>query len=188
MKTISTPKTFWGSLERIKINLNDHSGLVIKRHNTLSFWSNVYGFKMNSMRESVRVDGQVMVIEPSCVVSESVKFKIIDCMTVQLDELARFEADFELNITSDCELTGIGSSFDTYFNHAALENKVSFSTSPDHKTTHWQQTLFQFDQTYKVEKGSKVSGHITCFKNPNYSRSYLVELNVFQRLFKYIID
>lgn len=132
--------------------------------NTLSFWSNVYGFKMNSMRESVRYDGQVMVIEPNCVVSDSVKFKIIDCMSVQLDELARFEADFELNITSDCDLTGLGSSFDTYFNHPALVNqKVSFSTSPNHKPTHWQQTLFQFDKTYKVEKG-KVSYNLKILK------------------------
>lgn len=92
--------------------------------NTISFWSNVYGFKMNSMRESVRYDAQVMIVEPSCVVSDAPKFKTIDCTSVATSELARFDAPFELTIASTCELTGIGASFDTYFNHSSLKNKV----------------------------------------------------------------
>lgn len=99
-------------------------------NNTISYWSDVYGFKMNSMRESVRYDAQVMVVEPDCVVSDAFKFKTIDCMTVRTEQLAKFDAHFELVITADCELTGIGSSFDTYFNHAALDNKVN----DDHTT------------------------------------------------------
>lgn len=96
--------------------------------NKISYWSDVYGFKMNAMRESVRHDAQVLVLEPSCVASKLFKFKEIDCMQVQADELNKFNVPFELKITSDCDLTGIGASFDTFFNHSSLSEKVYFDS------------------------------------------------------------
>lgn len=94
----------------------------------ISFWSNVYGFKMNSMTEIVRHDAQVLTLESSSVKSEMFKFKEIDCSTVRCEDLNKFSSSFELTISEDCELTGIGTSFETYFNSSSLENKVGFNS------------------------------------------------------------
>lgn len=92
--------------------------------NTIAFWSNVYGFNMETMKNTVCRDAQVLSLDASCVVTDMVKFKEIDCMKVKVDDVFKFESDFELAVNCDCELTGIGSSFDAHFNHDSLENKV----------------------------------------------------------------
>ena len=91
---------------------------------TINFWSDVYGFKMNVMKRVVCKDAQVQFIDKEKVVSEMFKFKEIDCMNVKVDDISKFSTDFSLKISQDCQLTGIGSSFDTFFNHQSLINKV----------------------------------------------------------------
>ena len=120
---------------------------------TIGFWSDVYGFKMNVMKHSVIKDSQVTTIPSDCVVTNMFKFKEIDCLKCTLEEISKFEADFSLKISKDCSLTGLGSSFDTHFNQNTFEKNSSFSTSPSHTTTHWQQTLFQFDTPFDLKKG-----------------------------------
>ncbi|CAF0811547.1 unnamed protein product [Brachionus calyciflorus] len=155
---------------------------------TVNFWSNVYGFKMNVMRKVVCKDAQIQVIDKDKVVSDLFKFKDIDCMNVKVKDISKFSVDFSLKIIQDAILTGLGSSFDTYFNHSSLQNKSSFSTSPFHKETHWQQTLFQFEEPINAKKDDVITGKITCYKNPNYLRSYCVELNVLDRLYTYKVE
>ena len=120
---------------------------------TIKFWSNVYGFKMSVMKPNVLKDAQVTTLPKECVVTEMFKFKDIDCLKCTTEEISKFEADFSLKISKDCLLSGIGASFDTFFNQSSLEKVSSFSTSPFHTTTHWQQTLFQFDELFDVKKG-----------------------------------
>jgi predicted RNA methylase len=91
---------------------------------TISYWSNVYGFKMNAMKRVVVQDAQIRVIEPSCVVTDLVQFKEIDVLQCRSSDIAKFESEFELKISADTQLTGIGASFHTYFNHPLLEEKV----------------------------------------------------------------
>ena len=155
---------------------------------TIGYWSNVYGFKMNVMKHNVVKDTQVTTIPAECLVTDLFKFKEIDCLKCTTEEISKFEADFLLKINKDCLLTGIGSSFDTFFNQKALENHSSFSTSPFHTTTHWQQTLFQFDTPFDMKKGDILNGKITCYKNLEYQRSYIVILNVFGKIFKYKVE
>lgn len=91
---------------------------------TVSYWSDVYGFKMDCMRPSVLHDAQVRTIDEKCVVTDLVKFKQIDCMTCTVADVAKFESDFTLKVTHDASLTGLGASFDTFFNHPRLTEKV----------------------------------------------------------------
>jgi 2-polyprenyl-3-methyl-5-hydroxy-6-metoxy-1,4-benzoquinol methylase len=155
---------------------------------TIAFWSNVYGFKMNVMKDQVVRDAQITSIARESVVSEMIKFKEIDCVTCSQEEISGFEASFCLRISRDCSLTGLGSSFDTFFSGDKLESKSSFSTSPFHESTHWQQTLFQFDEVFDVKKDSLINGKINCYKNADYKRAYVVVISVFDRVFKYKVE
>jgi len=164
------------------VNDSEHFG------KTVDFWSDVYGFRMPSLKEAVIRDAQIITIPSDCVVSDSVPLKEIDCLNCTAEQISRFEKDFTLTISTDTELTGIGSSFETYFNDKQLEWKSEFSTNAFNKTTHWQQTLFQFDQKVPVKKGSLVTGKITCYKNPDYLRSYCVILEVFNKVYRYKVE
>ncbi len=92
----------------------------------LKFWSDIYGFKMSNMKQIVAKDAQIDTFKTEDVVSDLFKFKDIDCSTCTLNDISKFEAHFSLKISKDCKLTGIGSSFDTYFNHVSLKEKVSY--------------------------------------------------------------
>ena len=91
---------------------------------TVSYWSDVYGFNMNTLKKSVLRDAQVVTIPSECVVSDIFKFKEIDCNKCTVEEVSKFEADFSLKIATDTQLTGIASSFDCFFDHENLEHKV----------------------------------------------------------------
>lgn len=155
---------------------------------TVNYWSDVYGFKMPTLKKSVLKDAQVVTIPEECVASDMFKFKEIDCNKCTVEEVSQFEVDFSLKISKDTQLTGIGSSFDCFFNDEHLEYKSSFSTSPFHTVTHWQQTLFQFESPIEVKKDMVVNGKLTAFKNPEYRRSYVVILNVFDNIYKYHVE
>ncbi len=155
---------------------------------TINFWSDVYGFKMPSLRRSVINDAQILKIPAECVVTDQFLFKEIDCVKCTVEEVSRFEKEFSLKVNKDTTLTGIGSSFETYFNDSQLGFKSEFSTNCFNTTTHWQQTLFQFDKPVDVKKDSLVNGKIFCYKNPEYLRSYIVILEIFGKTYKYKVE
>jgi len=165
-------------------------GVSDKEHyeKSITFWSDVYGFKMPSLKQAVIKDAQIVTIPEESVVTNSFMFKEIDCLRCIPEEISSFDYDFCLEVKKDTVLTGLGSSFETYFNDSKLEEKSTFSTDPFHKTTHWQQTLFQFEEPVKVKKNSKVKGKISCYKNPQYLRSYIVILSVFDKIYKYKVE
>ena len=96
-----------------------------EHHNkTVGFWSDVYGFKMSSLRKSVIKDAQIITIEKEAVVTDMFLFKSIDCLTCTTEQISSFDAEFCLRVNKDSLLTGIGSSFETFFNDEQLEVKV----------------------------------------------------------------
>lgn len=94
---------------------------------TVNYWSDVYGFKMPTLKKCVLKDAQVVTIPEECVASDMFKFKEIDCNKCTVEEVSQFEVDFSLKISKDTQLTGIGSSFDCFFNDEHLEYKVNLS-------------------------------------------------------------
>lgn len=94
------------------------------REKNLDYWSNVYGFKMSCMRPFVLKDAQIIIIKEDNVFTDIKKFKNIDCCKCQVDELTDFRAKFKLTAKKSTKLTGLGVSFDTFFNHDYLKNKV----------------------------------------------------------------
>jgi protein arginine N-methyltransferase 3 len=92
---------------------------------SISYWSDVYGFKMPTLKNAVVRDAQVTIIKPESVVTNMIKFKEIDCSKCTSEEVAKFNVDFCLDVENDSTLTGIGCSFDCFFNENKLENKVN---------------------------------------------------------------
>jgi len=65
---------------------------------------------------------------------------------------------------------------------------VQFSTDPFHTPTHWKQTYFQLDEPVEIDEGSSIEGEIYCTKNPSYTRSYIVKLNIFNQTLNYYVE
>ena len=93
--------------------------------NKIGYWSDVYGFKMSCMRQLIVKDAQIQVVDNENVISDYCRFKTIDCQTCTTSDIREFKSDFSLKIDRDCQLTALGSSFDTFFNHDQLDHKVN---------------------------------------------------------------
>ena len=91
---------------------------------TIKFWSNVYGFKMNCMRRTVVNDAQILTLEKETVATDLFRFKEIDCLKCTVPEFSKFQTEFFLNVNMDTKLTGVAVSFDTFFSHEKLSFKV----------------------------------------------------------------
>lgn len=154
----------------------------------VNYWSNVYGFSMNTMKKYVLQDAQVIDIKDESVATDLRVFKSIDCCKCSVADVSQFTSDFTLTVKNNTKLTGLGVSFKTYFNHQMLQNKVKFHTDPFHESTHWKQTYFQFEKPMNVKEDDRITGSIECSKNPNYNRSYLVKLNAFGSSFSFKVQ
>ena len=63
---------------------------------------------------------------------------------------------------TDGVIHGFVTWFDTLFSHGT--NKITLSTSPYKKQTHWKQTLFYVDNPFEVLEGDVISGTINVLK------------------------
>lgn len=177
-------------------------GLMVPSHATLriapfadsdfvqshvSFWNNVYGFKMSPMLKTVENDALVRVIEPSTIVGNATTFLYLPLHTITTKELI-FTKDFTLSLTEDISsLDGWAVWFDMFFltsSDKELDNEATpesvknqgiaaFTTGPDGPSTHWQQAVFLINQGQNptaLKKGQPISGQIEYKKKGDKSR------------------
>ena len=71
------------------------------RERTVNYWSDVYGFSMNVMKQMVIRDAQILKINAEDVCTDMFKFKLIDCLTVGTSDIAKFETPFALHVEKD---------------------------------------------------------------------------------------
>lgn len=150
----------------------------------IEFWSDVYGYKMNCMKSEVTREASVDIIASKHILSEPSVIKDIDINTCTTDVMD-FTSDFKLLITKDGAITSLVGYFDTFFD---LPQKVSFSTGPQVTPTHWKQTVFYFRDCKEVKKGDVISGTIICNRQKTDVRSLSVQINIFDKTFKYILS
>jgi len=139
----------------------------------IGFWSNVYGFSMNSMKDQIWCEPQTEPLQKSAVVTDTYLFKAFDINKVKIEELD-FTSPFTLTITDENqkEMHGFASYFDIQFlKHC---EPVSFSTGPFTKDTHWHQTIFLLSQPISVSKGDNVVGTISCKRHKHYRSLQIV--------------
>ncbi|KAJ2325583.1 Nuclear SAM-dependent mono-and asymmetric methyltransferase, partial [Coemansia sp. RSA 2681] len=128
----------------------------------LSFWENVYGFKMSCIKEAAMKEPLVDTVESRCVNASQCVFKTIDILTVKKEDLT-FSVPFEITVNRDDYIHAFISWFDIEFR--ACHKPVRFSTGPFAKYTHWKQTVFYTKDTMTVSKGDVITGNISCAPN-----------------------
>ncbi len=134
------------------------------------FWNHVYGFDMSPMKASFKVDGKTEYLAADKVISTSALVKTIDTNKTTVKQLD-FDSEFELEFEKEDTCHGLVGWFDFFF----PSDEIMFSTKPG-VDTHWKQTLFLFNQSFKVKKGDKLSGRFRCEKYEKNHRELVVNL------------
>ncbi|KAJ3132691.1 Protein arginine N-methyltransferase 3 [Geranomyces variabilis] len=150
-----------------------------------TFWSDVYGFQMNTMKRGFLNDGNVDFVDPKTIISTTATLKRIDIESVRVEELD-FETPFRLEIVKAGRVNGLCGWFDIWFEgHNAADtttggaeiSQVFFSTGPQARGTHWKQTAFAFENALEVDQGSVLEGIFRCVKDKDNHRELTVELD-----------
>lgn len=149
------------------------------------FWSEVYGLKMSCMRLPILEEASVEVIPDSVRASNTATVLDLDINTCTIADTS-FTSSFKLQISRDCELTGLCGYFDIFFDLPDLA--VMFSTGPHVKPTHWKQTIFYFPEKLPVTENSSLQCSITSKRMKTDARSLKISLTVEDKTFKYIMD
>jgi protein arginine N-methyltransferase 3 len=148
-------------------------------NDTVNFWNDVYGFKMNTMRIDYKSNALVTVVNGDKLISNSVVISDIDTKSVIVPKLD-FETTFELDISETGKIYAFCGWFDTYFEGKGIDS-VMFSTSPMTKATHWMQTLFILEHPLVVSQNDKIVGKFYCKKSATNPRELdvLIEYQIY---------
>lgn len=140
----------------------------------LGFWSDVYGFTMNTIHDVAIKEPLVDTVNGEVVVTKPSVLKEIDIYTVKKEELA-FKVPFELLATENDYVHAFICWFDTSF--TSSHKPITLSTSPFSKYTHWKQTIFYFPDSLPVSKGDIIFGNLSCKPNTKNPRDLDVEID-----------
>ena len=126
----------------------------------LSFWRDVYGFKMSAMLEGAYDEAIIMQVPNSSVVGPGQTFWMANLHTITVEHLESQDKTFSLDIRETIDrLDGFVIWFDTFFatdhdvtldkdteaTHWTTQGKIAFTTGPNAKRTHWQQAVLLID-------------------------------------------
>ena len=151
----------------------------------VSFWDDVYGFKMSCMAKPILEEANVEVATADSVVSTAPATVLdLDINTCSVQD-TEFSSQFNLTMSRDCELTGLLGYFDTFFD---LPERVMFSTGPAATPTHWKQTIFYLPNKIPVTQGQVLVCKIVCKRMKTDARALKVALTVDGRCLKYTVD
>ena len=150
----------------------------------VGFWENVYGYKMSCMRNPILEEASVEVVPSSSPASDPATVLSLDLNTCSVED-TQFNSSFSLQISRDCDMTGILGYFDTFFD---LPTPVMFSTGPHAVPTHWKQTVFYLPNPIPVKKGQILDCKIVCMRMETDARALKVALTVDKAVYKYTVD
>lgn len=168
---------------RCNISLIGHGDLKFYNKH-IKFWDDVYGFNMSNMIKEILKEPVIEVCDPKQTLTEAIIIAEYDLNTVDLS-YSNFSFNFKLKCLKDGTLTSFVGYFDIFFD---LENKVEFSTSPEHTPTHWKQVVFLLDKPVEVKANEVIDGKIVCKRSKNCLRSLDINISVFNKEFKYFLD
>ncbi|OMJ29076.1 Protein arginine N-methyltransferase 1 [Smittium culicis] len=128
----------------------------------ISFWDDVYGFRMSCIKEIALNEPLVDVVNGNAIATSAMSFKEIDIKTVKKEDLT-FSTDFKVTALNNDYVHAFISWFDIWF--SCCHKPVFFSTGPKSEYTHWKQTVFYTKSTLTVNKGDSINGKLTCSPN-----------------------
>jgi protein arginine N-methyltransferase 3 len=184
-------------------------GLMVPSHATLriapfvdaefvdshvSFWNEVYGFKMTSMLEKIHDEAIVRTTKSSTAPAASAVFSVLPLHTVTIPELT-FIREFRITLAEEIDrLDGWSIWFDIFFMPSSKSNIpsdavpsemkkkgfVAFTTGPDGLETHWQQCILLIKQSSQADRpmkrGQVISGKVGYRKKEEGSRSLGIDV------------
>ncbi|KAI0316507.1 protein arginine N-methyltransferase [Amylostereum chailletii] len=139
----------------------------------INFWDNVYGFDYSCIKDIALREPLVDTVELKAVVTDPCVLKRIDLTTVKKEDLA-FTAPFKLKATRNDYIHAFLAWFDVSFD--CTHKKVSFSTGPHAKYTHWKQTVFYTPSTVTIGEGEELVGQLTCAPNARNNRDLDIKI------------
>lgn len=140
----------------------------------LDWWDNVYGFKMDAIKELAYLEPLVDIVEPKQIITNSVLIKEIDVMTCTVDDLA-WKVDFELEASVDDYCHAMVSYFDCYF--SKCHKTLVLPTGPECQPTHWKQTVFYLKDVLPIKSGEKVKVSMDIKPNAENHRDLDVDMS-----------
>lgn len=143
------------------------------KEDKINFWENVEGFDMSCIRKVALQEPLVDTVDPKQIVTSASKLITIDTNTVTTPELD-FKAPFRMVATRDDYIHAFVSYFDIDF--AKCHKKISFTTGPHGKYTHWKQTVFYLHEVLYVKKGEEIRGEFSLKANAKNPRDLDIEI------------
>eukprot|EP00455_Lapot_gusevi_P038165 TRINITY_DN4275_c0_g2_i1.p1 TRINITY_DN4275_c0_g2~~TRINITY_DN4275_c0_g2_i1.p1 ORF type:complete len:215 (-),score=33.45 TRINITY_DN4275_c0_g2_i1:15-659(-) len=144
------------------------------------YWSNVYGFDFSPMvalaKKAAFTQPTVESLNPENQIAEPALVKIIDCRTIQAQELENWQCDLTFQSMLMAPAHGILAFFEVEFPAAPDQPPVILSTSVRDPPTHWAQTLFFFDEPVELGQDDMMYGSASVSINPQNHRFIDVHL------------
>jgi len=123
----------------------------------IDFWENVYGFDMSCIKSIAMTEPLVDVVDAAQIVTDIVEVLTIDMNIIRTEELT-FSVPFRLRAEKSDFCHAVVAFFDVDF--ARCHRKVTISTSPLSRATHWKQTVFYLDEAVPIDVGDLVTGSL----------------------------
>jgi len=165
----------------------DAEGIYSKH---VSYWDDVYGFKMPCMKTSCFTEASLLVVPVKDIITNAATVFSIDINKRTKQEQLDFKSEFSFKATRDGRCSSIVGYFDVGFK--LPEQNVVLTTEPVApglgKETHWVQTVFFLPKPVLVKEGQELTGHIDCRKNPVDPRALLVDITFNGEKLKYQIS
>lgn len=152
----------------------------------ITFWDDVYGFDMKSMKTGIYDEARIEVMPESCVCGSATQIAFQDLRSIKTEELD-FEAPWKSTLSRDIpSLDGFLVWFDIFFTTSRKDTvpaslhvkpgvssgtrpgEIAFTTGPFGPATHWKQGFLMsksLEDNIEVKAGTDVSGRIV-FKAP----------------------
>ncbi|KAF6835865.1 methyltransferase domain-containing protein [Colletotrichum musicola] len=147
----------------------------------VTFWDDVYGFDMKSMKTGIYDEARVEIMPKDCICGTPFQIAFQDLHTVKAEDL-NFEAQWKSVLSKDVpSLDGFLVWFDIFFTTSRKDTiapnlqvksgetsvsrpgEVAFTTGPFGADTHWKQGFLMsryLEENIAAKSGSEVSGRI----------------------------
>lgn len=126
------------------------------------FWNDVYGVNMSCLQPTVMREPLVDIVSSNAIISTPSKILELNLCTMNPSEV-EFTAEYSLKSNYDEVAHGLVAWWDTDF--SGMQKKVTLTTSPYSKATHWKQTVFYFSKDIELKRGEIINGSIATRKS-----------------------
>lgn len=138
------------------------------------FWEDVYGFDMTCVQTLSLMEPLIDSCNPRQVVCESTQILSLDLRTATKDALLDSHCKFSLRPSRQ---DGVHAFVAYFVVHFPEQTKLSISTAPTAKYTHWRQTVFCLREALLVKPGDEIQGELLIRRNPHKSRDMEIKLS-----------